>query len=235
VTDYIKIVNRITTIKIQKDSSSGGYTKATMMMQYNFIIEGYPYHTDTDTLGSPTGTGLNFPLDGSMYYSIDVIVDIPTDLYYIDFYNNPTDVGLERVFFYYYPVYKVSYKKANPAFKDIINITTSGFASDEQIEVYVLKQVPEGADMVTLNLLEEKYRPQVNCTSNVKLIHNFGDNIGGTSVPDGAEINGEYSEKAFMDDSLVEEAFQLMYKMELEITDINSGKIVAKLQGTKND
>ncbi len=222
--DYIIPKKRVTTVTV--DKSNSGYTTATVKMDYYFIVKDYPYYQN-DTEATPTGKQ-TFPMDyattGHMYVT-NVILDVPLGLYNLNFYKNEPSVGLERVYFYYYPAYDVV---------DEIQVITNNFDASDMIDMYILKQVPAGADG-TLNDKEAAYNPKVHGASNINLYHNFDDNIGGASIPAGANISGFADNKGYMDASKVKKNYLLMYNLNVEVREAGTANVVAALHGTKND
>ncbi len=221
---HIQPKKRVTTITLDKDDA--GYTTAVINMDYYFIIKDYPYYLSS-TEATPTGKQ-TFPVDydttGNMYM-VQVILDIPYGLYYLNFYKNPNTVDLEKVYFYYYPAYDVA---------DEIKVVTHDFAAGDSIDMYILKQVPLGAD-ATLNNKEASYNPTIQGESIIKLYHNFGDNIGGSSVPPAPTISGFASSSHYMEATIFEKQYQLMYNMDVEVREAGTTNVVAALSGTKND
>lgn len=220
----IKPVKRETVIRLIKNSSTN-MTSVTCSMRYHYIVKDYAYYNDASA--TPEGK-VTFPLDyetSGATYSIDVLLDTATPANDIIFYNNPSAVGLERIFIYYYPAYGI---------EDEIRFETQGSWSNN-VECYLLKQVPDVSVMTAteLGIAESNYKPKIMGTSIIDLRHNFGMNIGAASGHLDPIMSGFSTTLDYMNSNITKKNYQLMYNVVVEI--FHGGEVVSVLEGTKND
>ena len=145
-------------------------------------------------------------------------------------YSNPKD-KLDRVFFYYYPLYDVE--------KDIIYIDNQ---LADTVDIYVVKQV-RGIDMTTLQTKEASYVGTVSYggSGTAKLYHNLDENISGSSSTPTPQIAGITNVSAMKDSDFMQTQQTLMYEVTVEIFEEGqaalgfTGTPIARLEGTTNE
>lgn len=214
----IVITQRETFIDIVKGSNITAQCK----MRYHYKVEQYPYHNNPSD--DTSYDYLDFPLDGTDYV-VDLLMYSP-DGWHVEFYNNPPEAGLERVFIYYYPNYEVT--------KDTINISTSGFGSDK-LDCYLLKQKRPGMSNSSIMTEEASYVPEINGTGNLNLYHNFGENISGSSSVPTVSPSGFAASRSYVDTTVVKEDRTLMYKVTVNLYEAGGTEVIASFDGTMND
>lgn len=216
--DYIKVEKRETIFRIQK----GTNITATCTMRYYFKAEGIPYYDDAL---DPTSTDtFDYPTDGSLWY-VDVILKTPATLE-LEFYNNPQEAGLERIFIYYYPDYQV---------EDVIKFETTGFSTTETLECYLIKQKRTDISEGEQALGESSYVPQINGTGTLKLFHNFNENIGGGATVPTVTPSGFAASQSYLDTGLIKTQKTLMYTIAVDLYEEGGTSVVTSLRGTIND
>lgn len=216
VPDKIKVIRRETYIDLVKGSN----TTAQVRMEYHYQVQDYPYYDDAL---DPTSTDvMTFP-EGGGYYVVQVIVDSPAGTY-IEFYNNPSSAGLERVFVYYYPLYGI---------EDVMRFSTSGFGGAERLECYVLKQYNAGVS--NLQAKEAAYHPKILGNGNLILYHNLDENISGSSTVPAVNLSSFASSQNYAHADLIKQDKVMMYRVRVDMYEAGGTQIVASLEGTMND
>lgn len=148
-------------------------------------------------------------------------------------YNNPKD-KLDRVFFYYYPVYYAG--------EDSIEITNS---LTNSVDMYVVKQIMPSVNMAILQTQEASYTGRVSYSGSgsVKLYHNFNENLSGNSSTPSPQIVGIAAEKVspLNATNFMQVQQTLMYDVTVEIFEEGQAALgftdspIARLEGTTNE
>lgn len=167
---------------------------------------------------------------------------------------NTKDHGgkMERIYFYYYPVYSNPLYTEYPCKKDEILVKVEGLGRD--VDVYLIKQKYPGKEDITIDLGESTaYAKAVKVVtdSHVDLYHNYGVNIGKTpnpADPEGHKLAWPGTGELIKDDDkctdklgLVEqESKALMYNVKVEMfanpnmdSGVMTGELILSLDGTK--
>lgn len=176
-------------------------------------------------------------------YPYQSVADDATSILYLDspeysmeiqgttqVYSNPKD-KLDRVFFYYYPLYDVT--------RDVIEI--ENYLSDE-VDMYVIKQ-KRGVNMVTLQTNEASYTGRVNYSGSgtAKLYHNLNENISGSSTTPAPQITGISNVSPMNAVDFMQTQQTLMYEVTVEIFEEGQAALgftdtpIARLEGTTNE
>lgn len=198
---------------------SGGNAVVSYRISVSYKIKEYPYQSVADDTTSI------LELD-TVEYSVQVEGETQA-------YKNPID-KLDRVFFYYYPLYYVD--------TDRIEITNN---LSDAVDLYVIKQMMPSANMAILQTQEASYTGSVSYSGSgsVKLYHNFNENLSGNSSTPSPQIVGIATEKVspLNATNFMQVQQTLMYDVSVEIFEEGQAALgftdspIARLEGTTNE